>query len=170
MLYLIVTSEPTTSPFPSCEKNLVHNGCLKHVTPEHKHGNHASLPSTNHEVLNIIPEEDINKGEFRDPLFWISMSISEITSKPCLVKDFNWDWSWDISGRFNHRWKRKSPPSLWVMAGGVVNWARVSFIACVHNCQEGKDGHFYEPVEALWLSLQVEGIEGSLLDESVLSS
>ena len=79
MVYKKMTSEHTTSSFPTCVKRFMHNDRLKHVITEFRYGIYALLPSTRHEAINGTPEEDIPKGVITAPLFLIYMSIAEIT-------------------------------------------------------------------------------------------
>ena len=55
--------------FPTCEKRLVPNAHWKHPIPEPKPRIKTTLPSTKWEVLNITPQEDMQKGEITTPLF-----------------------------------------------------------------------------------------------------
>ena len=55
------------------------NGHFTHVTPEHKNGKHASMPSAKNKALDITPKEDIPKGEITAQFFSMHMSIAEKT-------------------------------------------------------------------------------------------
>ena len=50
------------------------HGHCKHIIPEHKHGKHASLPSTKHKALDVTPEEDIQMRDMTVSLLRMDMS------------------------------------------------------------------------------------------------
>ena len=54
---------------PPCEKRIVLHGHLKQDIPGHKQAIHAPMLSTEHEALDVAPEEDIPNRDFAAPHF-----------------------------------------------------------------------------------------------------
>lgn len=124
--------------WPTCEKCIVPNGHLKHITAVYKQGNQATMPSTMHEALDVT-EEDIPKGEISAPLMNIYFSfwnyMLAIQSQGILTQMvypqlyFRWIF---------HRWISTITPSLWVLARSVVTCASASLFVVSTSVRKGR--------------------------------